>query len=73
MVSDIVITVVFEAVISERDEAIRFSIQIVCSSTCLLFSFGVVGLRFFWGWGWGGRYVFFGEFFIGDSRKIFGS
>lgn len=55
MVSDIGVTVVFEAVISERDEAIRFSTQIVCSSTCLLFLFGVVGLRFFLG---GGRYVF---------------
>lgn len=51
MVSDIVITVVFEAVIAERNEAIRFSTQIVCSSTCLLFLFGVVGLRFFGGEG----------------------
>lgn len=71
MVSDIGVTVVFEAVISERDEAIRFSTQIVCSSTCLLFLFGVVGLRFFF-WGGGGMF-FYGEFFIDNRRKIFGS
>lgn len=46
VVSDIVVIVVFAAVISERDKSVRFSIQIGCSSTCLLFSFGVVGLRF---------------------------
>lgn len=72
MSSDIGVTVVFEAVISERDEAIRFSIQIVCSSTCLLFLFGMVGLRFFWRGG-GRGYGFYGEFFIDNSRKIFGS